>query len=117
MAVSDAYVAEYALLHPASAVHAKSRWSCCIPDGIGDAIFLEAFHPQLAGIAMAAGVALFIGVITAGRQRIIDAEPQSFADDLRLAQLDERRVEGDTLIAFDAVGCGEVGHILKCPDE
>src|SRR5690348_15164102 len=58
---------------------------------IGHAGLLEAALPEQAGIAMAAGEAARVRVITRMGQRIIDAQRNSFADDLRLSHADERR--------------------------
>src|SRR6185295_18051482 len=78
---------------------------------IGDARFLEALAAQGAGVAAAACRAV-LGVVAGVGHRVVDAEPAAERDDLRLGQLDQRRVD-----AKSAAAGGDLGERLERGDE
>jgi hypothetical protein len=59
---------------------------------IGDSRLRKPLGPQLAGVALTAGASVLPRIIATAGQRIIDTERQTPRDDLRLGQVDQRRV-------------------------
>src|SRR5690348_15892356 len=69
-----------------------------VPRRTGDAGLRETLPPELARVAAAArGAAL--GVVAAVSDRVIDAEARAELDDLRLGELDQRRVDAEPAAA------------------
>ena len=71
-----------------------SLWSTrnAVTGRIGDTGIGEAGRTQRAGIAIGAGTPLFVGLIARHGQCEINAQTQTFGDDLGLAQVLQRRM-------------------------
>src|SRR5437867_12673922 len=72
-----------------------------ICDGVIHPCLRESFQAQPAAIAAPASAALFVRIVAAQSRRIIDAKPHAFADDLRLCEPQERRVDTEDAAAFN----------------
>src|SRR5882672_578911 len=83
---------------------------------VGHAGGREAFAPQPAGIAAPAGPALRVGLITGYGQAVVHTEPPALANDLRLAPVDERRVNRESVPLHAGLG-GQARQFLKGGDE
>ena len=83
---------------------------------IVDPCFVESFGPQMTSIACSASPALVIGAITRHGERIIYVEITALADDLRLAQRDQRRVNMEQMTFHTCFGSQVCGR-LKGRDE
>ncbi len=57
------------------------------------------------------------GIVATAGQRVVDAQLQAEANDLRLGERDERSVNFELLAAFDSGFGGQVGHFLEGGDE
>src|SRR5437588_7185424 len=84
-----------------------------VRDGILDARFLKSFQAQPAAITSAAGPSLRVRIITAHRQAIINAQAHSFANNLCLGFLQERRVDAESALTFDGRLRGQVRQLLE----
>src|SRR6266511_4701356 len=73
----------------------------------------ETLQTQQAGVALATGGAIGGRVIAAMRQGIINAELKPSLNDLRLAQVDEWRVNTHPLATLDRRFRRQVGHGFK----
>src|SRR5262245_6161616 len=60
--------------------------------GVNGARLREAPGAQHAAVAVPAGTAVWRRIVAAVRQAIVESKGQASSDDLRLAELDERRV-------------------------
>src|SRR5579859_1646972 len=73
-------------------------------------------RPDLTRLAMAAGCAVRRGIVTTERQIVVNAELQPFLYDVGLAQVNQRRVNRQALLVFDAGFRREICHPLKGGD-
>ena len=87
-----------------------------VGDGVGDVVGLEAAETEEAGITLGACFVGGCGIVTGGRQAVIDAEFEAFGDDVGLGEIDEGSVNGEFLFSGDGGFCGEVGHGLVGAD-
>src|SRR3990170_7747684 len=91
--------------------------SLFVGDWVGKARFDKAFAPQLAGITPAAGHALRIRIVTRMGQSVIHPQFYSAADDLRLGELDERRMDAESARSLDACFSRQLAQLFKGRDE
>src|SRR5579863_7648284 len=87
-----------------------------VAGGIAHSGGLKSRVPQPAGIAAAAGGAARLGLIARHRLCIVDPEAHTLADDLRLAPLDQRRVD-PARAALDSGARCERSQAAKGADE
>src|ERR1700730_6471593 len=83
---------------------------------IGDSRGLEALTPKPAGIAAAAGLSCSIRPVTRYGHRVINTEPDSALNNLRLAHCDQRRVHLEARPLNAGLGC-ERSQRLEAADE
>ncbi len=76
----------------------------------------ESFAPEPAAVAAPAGAAVRVRLVARHRHRVVDAERRAAADDVRLGELDERRVQTDGL-ALDGRTRREIREVLEGADE
>ena len=88
----------------------------CVFDGICDACVAEAPEADSAGIASAAGTALFIGVVAAMSEGVIEAEFEAGHYGLRFCHIDDGGMDSEVTNIADAGGGGEVGEFLELLD-
>src|SRR5439155_1469221 len=55
-------------------------------------------------------------VITARRERVVEAQGEAGENDLALGERDQRRMDAEALSALDARPGGQVRHGLECRD-
>src|SRR5690606_35235259 len=79
---------------------------------IGDPGLGKALLAKLARVAPPTRAAIRPGVVAAVRHRVVDAELRAELDDLRLRQLDQRRVDLEPTAAR-----GDLGERLERTDE
>src|SRR5574337_1224837 len=90
--------------------------SLTVACGIGNASLRESLSAQAAGVAVSASMAFAISLVARYRYRKVDVEAQAFADDLRLAHFDQRRMDAQR-VSFHAGLGGEVRELLERGDE
>ena len=80
--------------------------------GVGQTVLGKRSQAQKAGIAVTARLASGCRVIAGPRQRVVDAQGEPTANRLALGDLDERRMDTES-IALDAALRSEIGHGLE----
>ena len=81
--------------------------------GIGHAGGLETGPPEAAGIAAAAGAALFIGVVTTVGQAVVDSQFDASSNDRCFTQVNQRSVNLPFPCTLNAGSSGQARHRLK----
>src|SRR5579885_745809 len=90
---------------PISRSIACSPWrSSTIAGWIGNAGLGEARGAEAAGIAPPAGAPRLVGLIAGHRETVVHPQFCPHCDDLRLAEFDERRVDGEALSLHAGAG-------------
>src|SRR5437763_11996938 len=83
-----------------------------IPRRVRNAGFFESLPPQDAGVAMSARLPLRAGVVAGVGERVVDAELDAFADDLRFRHAHQRRDDA-RLPALDSAARAGDDHALE----
>src|SRR5450759_5435232 len=83
-----------------------SRW-------INDARLFEPSQPKRARIAVPAGRSIRRGVVTAGRQRVVDAQRRAQLHDLTLGHSHQGRLDLQSGRSLDTGARGQVCHGLE----
>ena len=73
--------------------------------GVGDTRFLEAFCTQVTGIADTAGLSFRARVVAGYSQGIVHTQSYATANDLGLAQVDQRGMDVEAIIFNTCPGC------------
>src|SRR5918912_793260 len=84
-----------------------------ISERVTRAGFAESLLPEQTAIALAARQPLRRRVVATVRERIVNAEGNPSTNDLGFGHCDQRRVNLESRLAFDAGLSGEIGHALE----